>query len=111
MGLKKDYYYAQNIGVTMQTAYAVLKDLILNGNYVRAIFVIQSSRDSAQRLQPIETVEIGFKWDRKTDIAKLAYEKAKTQTIKHYEYDGKSDKPIEIETKGLLYGWDNDIVE
>lgn len=111
MGLKTSNYYVKPIGITLPNAYAVIKDIFVSGNNARAIFVIQSSRDSAQRLQPIETVEIGFRWDRKTDIAKLAYEKAKTQTIKHYEYDGKSDKPIEVETKGLLYGWEDDIVE
>ena len=105
MGLKKDNYYSQSLGISLPTAYAVLKDLVLNGNNARAIFVIQSSRDATQTLKPIEKVEVYFEWDRKSDLAKIAYEKAKTQIIKDYLTD------IEVEKCGVLFAWQDDIIE
>ena len=111
MGLKKDYYYFEDLGVPMQPAYAILKDLVLNGNNARAIFIIQSSRETTKSLKPIDKVEVNFEWDRKSDLAKMAYETAKTQKNKEYVFDETSGQYNEIETYGTLFGWQNDIVE
>lgn len=105
MGLIKNNYYSENTGVTLPTAYAILKDLVLNGNRARAIFVIQSSRENTTLLKPIDKVEIYFDWDRKSDLAKMAYETAKSQ--KEEIYDGN----LLIETiEGVLYGWQDNKV-
>lgn len=105
MGLTKNNYYSKNTGVTLPTAYAILKDLVLNGNRARAIFVIQSSRENTTLLKPIDKVEIYFDWDRKSDLVKMAYEKAKTQKLEVI------DGELIIEKYGMLYGWYDDIVE
>lgn len=110
MGLKKDYYYSKNLGVQMQTAYAILKDLVLNGNNARAIFIIQSSRENTKSLKPIDKVEVNFEWDRKSDLAKMAYETAKTQKGKEYVFDETTGNSTEIETYGTLFGWQDDKV-
>lgn len=111
MGLIKNNYYSQSTGITLPTAYAVIKDIVLNGNNGRAIFVIQSSRNATENFKPIDKVEVPFVWDRKTDIAKLAYETAKTQKIRNYEYNKSLGVDIEEEKEGVLYGWEDDIVE
>lgn len=104
MGLVQNNYYSSNTGIVLPKAYAILKDLIVRDNQVRAIFTIQSSRENTKAFKPIDTVEINFEWDRKTDLAKMAYEKAKTQ--KWEIVNGE----LTIEKHGKLYGWENDIV-
>lgn len=110
MGLIKNNYFSKSTGLTLPTAYAIIKDLVLNGNNGRAIFVIQSSRNATQNYKPIDKVEIPFVWDRKTDIAKVAYETAKTQIIKEQVFDELSEHYQEVERPGVLYGWTNDFV-
>ena len=104
MGLIKNNYYSKNTGVTLPTAYAILKDLVLNGNKARAIFVIQSSRENTTLLKPIVKVEIYFDWDRKSDLAEMAYETAKTQKEEIYNGDLKETR------EGVLYGWQDNKV-
>ena len=104
MGLYKREYTSKSTGITLPTAYAVLKDLVLNGNNARAIFVVQSSRDATKTLKPIDKVEVYFTWDRKSDLAKMAYEKAKTQIFVDLIGD------TETKTEGVLYGWEDDII-
>lgn len=108
MGLIKNNYFSKSTGLTLPTAYAIIKDIVLNGNNGRAIFVIQSSRNATQNYKPIDKVEIPFVWDRKTDIAKIAYETAKTQKIKERVFDELSGEYKEIEKEGILYGWTDD---
>jgi hypothetical protein len=106
MGLKTTNYVSKQTGITLPTAYAVIKDLVLNGNNGRAIFSIQASREATQTLKPIDKVEVHFTWDRKTDIAKVAYETARTETFERYDEEtGKT-----ITEQGTLYGWQDDIV-
>ncbi len=108
MGLIKNNYFSKSTGLTLPTAYAIIKDIVLNGNNGRAIFVVQSSRNATQNYKPIDKVEIPFVWDRKTDIAKVAYETAKTQKIKEQVFDELSGQHKEIEKEGILYGWTDD---
>ena len=112
MGLFKNNYNSKSLGVTLPTAYAVLNELVLKGNNCRAIFVIQKDRNSTTSLKPVDKVEISFVWDRKTDLAKMAYEKSKTQKIKTYDYEKINEQgyPQEIETDGVLNGWFDDYV-
>ena len=101
MGLKTVNYVSKRTGIVLPYAYAVLRTLVIEGNNsVRAKFAIQASREATKEYDPIDTVEISFKWDRKTDPAKMAYETAKTEV-----------RTIETEmVKGTLYGWQDDIV-
>ena len=104
MGLIKTNYVSKSTGVTLPVAYAVLKDLVLNGNNARAIFVVQSSRETTKTFKPIDKVEVYFTWDRKSDLAKMAYEKAKTQIVVDLIEN------TETKTEGVLYGWEDDII-
>jgi hypothetical protein len=110
MGLIKNNYFSKTTGLTLPTAYAIIKDIVLNGNNRRAIFVIQSSRNATQNYKPIDKVEIPFVWDRKTDIAKVAYDTAKTQIIKETVFDKEKGQEIEVESCGVLFGWIDDKV-
>lgn len=110
MGLKTKNYVSKSTGLVLPEAYAVLRNLIIESdNRARAIFAVQASRENAEKLTPIDKVEVRFTWDRKTDPAKAAYEAAKTQvdTRETYEAEG---KPVQKTEYGTLYGWENDIV-
>lgn len=111
MGLFKYNYVSKSTGVTLPTAYAVIKDIVLNGENGRAIFVIQSSRENTKTFKPIDKVEVKFVWDRKSDIAKVAYETAKTEVLTREEYNLKTNETVIIKEQGLLYGWLDDIVQ
>lgn len=112
MGLKTTYYISKSTGVTLVKAYAKLSNLIIEkDDRVRAIFVVQSSRENANNLQPIDKVEINFIWDRKVNPVKEAYEFAKTE-IKDIEYfDEEQGKFVQKQELGTLCGWDNDIID
>lgn len=109
MGLKTTNYVSKSTGITLPTAYAVLKNLIIEtDNRVRAIFAIQSSRENAKNYTAIDKVEVHFVWDRKSDPAKMAYAVAKTETRTVENYvDGTLTKTVE---HGTLYEWQDDIV-
>lgn len=111
MGLKTTNYVSKKTGVPMATAYAKIKDLVLNGNKGRAIFAIQASREAMDVYEPVDKVEVHFEWDRKSDIAKTAYEAAKTETKTVEKYNPETGEPYTETEYGTLYGWDNDIVE
>jgi hypothetical protein len=111
MGLKKTNFVSNSTGQSLPTAYAVLKNLIIEkDDNVRAIFAIQTSRENATRYKPIDTATIWFKWDRKTDPAKMAYEFAKTETKLVEDIDGETGLAVSRVVLGTLYGWEDDIV-
>lgn len=111
MGLKTTNYVSKSTGLMLPEAYAVLGDLVVNrkSNNARAVFLIQANRENAENYKPLDEVTVYFKWDRKTDPAKMAYETAKTETKTIERYDGHEKSVSEIEY-GVLYGWQDDIV-
>ena len=109
MGAMIENYKVEKLGITLPNAYAILKDLTIKGDSVTAHFAIQSTRENARHLQPLEVKTEHFKWDRKTDIAKMAYEKAKGQTTQK-DYDYVECKEVETIVNGCLYGWKDDYV-
>lgn len=111
MGLKTTNYVSKRLNITLPEAYAKLTELTLQkDNNARAIFSIQSSREDINTLAPIDKVEVNFVWDRKTDLAKMAYETAKTE-IKVYEVFNKETGEMETKSiSSILFGWDNDFI-
>ena len=106
MGLKTTNYVSKSTGITLPTAYARIKDLVLNGHNGRAIFAIQSTREAVENYQAIDKVEVHFVWDRKSNPVVQAYEAAKVQTIeKHNDETGET-----VIENGVLFGWKDDIV-
>jgi hypothetical protein len=79
MGLQSFNYEVKQIGQTLPMAYAMLHSVNQVKNSVVATFAIYKDRESADKYQPLETKKIHFNWDRKTDVAKQAYEIAKKE--------------------------------
>lgn len=111
MGLKTTNYVSKSTGLILPEAYAVLTNLIVEkDNRTRAIFAIQASRTAAKSYKALDTVEIHFEWDRKSDPAKSAYEYAKTEVNTFEDYDTATGTPTKKVELGVLYGWQDDIV-
>jgi hypothetical protein len=110
MGLKTTNYVSKSTGIYMPVAFALLKTLIVEAdNRARAIFAVQTDRESANTYKAIDKVEVHFTWDRKTDPAKMAYEAAKTEVHDEEVYDANGNRTI-TRTEGVLYGWEDDMV-
>lgn len=112
MGLKTTNYVSKSTGLTLPVAYAVLGDLVVNRktNNARAIFLVQASRENAENFKPLDEAEVKFVWDRKTNPAIMAYEKARSDVREYTKYNQETGKEETIVEYGILYGWDNDIV-
>lgn len=113
MGLKTTNHVSKSTGLTLPEAYAAIGDFVLNRytNNVRAVFLIQTTRENAltKKYKPLEEVTIEFVWDRKGNPILVAYELAKKQIRTVEKYNEKGEPYTEVEY-GTLYGWDNDIV-
>ena len=112
MGLKTTNYYQKDTDQLLPVAYASIGDLVVNRytNNVRAIFLIQATRENSLTKKPLDEARIEFVWDRKSDPVKTAYELAKTQTFVVEKTDEITGKPITTFELGKLYGWQDDIV-
>ena len=110
MGLKTTNYKVKKFGMTLPTAYAKVRTLVLESNgTVRATFGIQQSREHFDSYEPIEIVSVQTVnvWDRKTPLEKVAYEAVKQETYKTINELGEE---VEKTDFNALYGWNNDIV-
>lgn len=108
MGLIGKDYVSKATGIALPTAYAKLRTLVLEHNgQVRAVFAVNQSRSATTEYAPLDRVEVTFNWDRKSDLAKMAYEEAKKQVLTQYDYETNKEE----EVKGVLYGWQDDIVQ
>ena len=109
MGLKTTNHYVKELGITLPNAYALIKDIHVKNDWVTALFVIQSNRDSATVLKPIETVTITFKFNRNQNPIEMAYNLAKSK-IKDYVWNEELQAHEEKEVEMPLYGWMDDIL-
>ena len=113
MGIKTENYFSKKRGVFIHTAYAMIGDLVLNRktNQVSVTFLIYESREHQENYDPIDEVKINFVWDRKKNIAQMAYNIAKNENHCEEVFNTETGKKEQVVKFGALYGWENDIVE
>ena len=112
MGLKTINYKSKTMGVEIPQAYAILRTLVIESDSsIHATFVIQIDRAATKIYQPIDKVQVITSWDRKSNPVEMAYEAAKTQTMSEMKYDEETGEMYSEEKFGVLYGWEDDIVE
>lgn len=109
MGLKTTNYKVKELGITLPNAYALLKDIKVVSNRGVATFNIQSTRETAMELKPIETVAVEFTFDRKENPVETAY-KAVKGTREDWVYDEEKDTYAKQTVPQPLNGWEDDIV-
>lgn len=113
MGLKTTNFHIKKFDLTLPTAYAKLRTLVLNSDdTVSATFSIQQSRAHCENYEPIDIVKVDTKtvWDRNIPLEKFAYETARTETMTVEKYNEKGEPYTEVVGCGTLYGWQDDIV-
>lgn len=103
MGLKKQNHTIEELGLTLPTAYAYIRNLYINGEHGVADFAIQATRDKAIGLTPLKTVSIEFKVNRDENPYKTAYNFAKSVITEQ-----RREKTIRHEMP--FYGWTDDIL-
>ena len=107
MGVKtKNFKYQENI--TLINVYAELKTLTLKeDNKVEASFRLYESRGNLQ--YPLYPVAIQFIWDRKSDLAEMAYNESKKR-VEHKRINPITKEEETYYETGPFYGWEDDIV-
>ena len=108
MGLKTKNYEVKRTGQILPEAYAIA-DFSLEGNSCLVTVKIQTSRENAKKLEPIETIHTHLIIDRNKNPFEEVYNKLKGQTIIERENPETGEKET-IAVKGILYGWTDDIV-
>lgn len=108
MGLKKSNYEVKTLGITLDTAYAVIHRIEIDGKNGTAEFYIQNSpRENAFNLKPLDRKLVHFTVNRDENPFTTAYNTAKTdKTVEELLPDGET-KVVEI--KGVFSGWEDDI--
>jgi hypothetical protein len=109
MGLKTTNYEVKKLGITIPEAYAVA-DFSLEGNSCLVTVKIQTSRENAKNLEPLETIHTHFVIDRNKNPFEEVYNKLKGQEIVERENLVTGEKET-ITVSGILYGWEDDIIE
>lgn len=110
MGLKTTNYEVKKLGIVSPTAYAIIKDLYIKGEYARADFVIQANRTATSEKEPLEIVKVEFALNRNESPFITAYKTAKGQ---HYENRyNEETKQVEkvVVNNSIFYGWQDDYV-
>lgn len=109
MGLKTTNYTVKDLGIKLPKAYALLKEIKVQNDWATAIFVIQSNRETATALRPIETVQVRFKFVRNENPVETAYKLVKSK-ITDYVFNEETGVHDETEIEMPLYGWEDDII-
>lgn len=106
MGLINYNYVSKSTGISLPKAYAKLRTLVIEKDgRARAVFAVHQTRESLEEYAPLDTVEVRFTWDRKSNPAEMAYEAAKLQLVERQDELGNT-----VREKGLLFGWLDDRV-
>ena len=108
MGFKTTNYRIDELGITLPTAYAVIKSLDIKNDTATVVFAIQTSRHNAMNIAPIITKKYSFRVDRKENPYETAYKLTKNQ-VKYIHKDVNGVEKEQV-TPGMFTGWDDDIV-
>lgn len=110
MGLQTTNYEVKKLGITLDTAYAIVSKLSVDGTHGQAEFHIQADREKAFTLEPIEKVNITFEVERDKNPLEQAYEASKAvRTVKEWDFNTHTWRTKEIQKP--FYGWEDDIIE
>ena len=107
MGLKKTNYKIESLGITLPQAYAIIKDITINGESARADFVVQASRETANTLNPLEIKTLYFKVDRNTNPYQTAYIESKKQ-VEETRLNVATKQHEKVLVDGIFTGWNDD---
>jgi len=89
MGLKTNNYKIEKTGIELSQAYALIGRLYMDKTgHAAADFHIQTDRENALELEPLEIKTVSFEPDRNSNLYEQAY----------------------LAAKSMFMGWEDDIV-
>lgn len=102
----KTINYKTKLGNVLPEAYCLIDEITKykKSNTIVVKFVVQSSRENALTLDPFEEHTVNFVWDRKTDIATMAYNTLKAP-IKKVKWNKELNTTEEIEEVSPFAFW------
>lgn len=109
MGLKRTNYEVKDLDIILPEAYAIVKTLSVTRNNGYAEIVVQSSRENAETLKPIESVKIKFKVNPNENPFVTAYKEATKRSVMEV-WDEVTGELTTVEKPAIFDGWQNDIV-
>lgn len=115
MGLKTTNYEVKDKGIILPEAYALIRDIEINGDLGIATIVVQQSRELAVNKAPFEEHTIQFKVNRNENPYETAYAKAKAKIVRNElidkEVDGENKKVFVVkEYPNKFTDWEDDFV-
>ena len=115
MGLKTKNYEVKKLGIVLPEAYAMVKDLVVQGHTGYANIIVQSSRENAQKvvdgtMSALEEVRVDFTVNRDENDRATAYAVAKSYR-QEKRFNAKSMKTEDVMIYMPFVGWEDDIAE
>ena len=124
MGLKKTNYEVKDLGITLPTAYAVVRKLDRHGYNGYAELWVHNSRENALNKNYLEKHSVSFIIKDGKNPYEAAYEEAIKRPVRTEVYyvdpvtgeeiaersEGAERKTREVIYPAILDGWENDIV-
>ena len=108
MGLKTTNYEVKKLGITLPQAYAIIGKVEMSDNGSGyANIHIQTTRENALTLQPIEIRRVDFHWDRHSDIANCIYNASKAPKTSR-RINKETRKMEEIVVDEMFKDWEDD---
>lgn len=82
MGLKTENYKIEKTGIELSQAYALIGRLYMDKTgHAAADFHVQTDRDNALELEPLEVKTVSFEPDRNGNLYEQAYNAAKSEFV------------------------------
>lgn len=82
MGLKTENYKIEKTGIELSQAYALIGRLYMDkSGHAAADFHIQTDRNKALELEPLEIKTVSFEPDRNGNLYEQAYNAAKSEFV------------------------------
>lgn len=111
MGLKRQNYECKKLGITLPKAYAVIKELHINGKYGRAIFAVQTSRENCFDKEPIERVELNSFEIRRDESPYVTAYKIMREGSVHEAINPETGTRELVKSGMPFFEWEDDIVD
>ena len=104
MGLKTENYKIEKTGIELSQAYALIGRLYMDKTgHAAADFHIQTDRDNALSLEPLEVKTVSFEPDRNGNLYEQAYNAAKSEFV-DWEDDIVTEEGEQEEGEGDIDG-------
>ena len=105
MGLKKTNYESKKLGLTLPMAYAVVKTLKIKGEDGYATINVQTSRERALTMTPIEEYNVSFRVNRSEILLRQLTTRLRGSTIPQTVYKSSPLQDSQMQKEITMLRW------